>query len=279
VSATCERFRARLLDLASNSEMGRDGHEGLSEHVRSCEECAAELVALREGLALFNAPSDEPSSAIRARLVAYARGVDSSTTGRDRAAGTRTGWPRTAKSRLRWVAAGTTAALLLAASAAQWTSRASPDADPYALEVGTPFPAFSAISVGSGEPISLSDLAGRVVLLNIWATWCGPCESEMPSMERLYQELGPAGLAVVAVSVDQESTNKVRRWVDERGITFTVLHDREGRFEQSFRNVGVPESFVIDRAGRLVAREIGPQAWDSPEKGRIIRDLLLDGPD
>ncbi len=96
-------------------------------------------------------------------------------------------------------------------------------------------------------------------------------------MERLYRELGSSGFTVVAVSVDQESSNKVRQWVDERGLTFTVLHDREGRFERAFRIIGIPESFVIDRDGVLVAREIGPRLWDSPEAGAVIRQLVGEG--
>ena len=96
-------------------------------------------------------------------------------------------------------------------------------------------------------------------------------------MERLYRELESEGLSVVAVSVDQESTNKVRQWVDERDLTFTVLHDRDGRFERRFPSVGVPESYVIDRDGILVAREIGPRLWDSPEAGAVIRQLVGEG--
>lgn len=146
--------------------------------------------------------------------------------------------------------------------------------EPPALSVGAPFPDFTATDVETGASMSLSDLEGRIVLLNIWATWCPPCETEMPSMDRLYRELGPEGFSVVAISVDQESTSLVRRWVEERGLSFTVLHDRDGRFEESFRSVGVPESFLIDRDGRLVAREIGPRVWDSPEYGGMVRRLL-----
>jgi peroxiredoxin len=154
------------------------------------------------------------------------------------------------------------------------TSVSSRRGEPLALRVGAPFPDFAATDVETGTSLSLSGLEGQVVLVNIWATWCPPCETEMPSMERLYRELGPEGFSVVAVSVDQESTSLVRRWVEERGLSFTVLHDRDGRFEQSFRSVGVPESFLIDRDGRLVAREIGPRVWDSPEYGGMVRRLL-----
>lgn len=153
-------------------------------------------------------------------------------------------------------------------------SQSSLPAEPLALDVGEPFPDFAATNVETGTALSLSDLEGEVVLLNIWATWCPPCETEMPSMERLYRELGPEGFSVVAVSVDQESTSLVRQWVERRGLTFTVLHDRAGRFEESFRSVGIPESFLIDRDGTLVAREVGPRVWDSPEHGGMVRRLV-----
>lgn len=159
-------------------------------------------------------------------------------------------------------------------------ARGSPAAAPgelTALGVGDPFPDFAATDVSTGSPVSLSDLEGQVVLLNIWATWCPPCETEMPSMERLYRELQSEGFSVVAISVDQESTSLVRRWIDERSLSFTVLHDREGRIEASFQTVGVPESFLIDRDGRLVARELGPRAWDSPEYGGMVRRLVRGG--
>lgn len=143
------------------------------------------------------------------------------------------------------------------------------------VAVGAEAPHFSALTLTEpAETRTLADYDGDVLLLNIWATWCPPCETEMPSMERLYRELGPEGFSVVAISVDQESTSLVRRWVEERGLSFTVLHDRDGRFEESFRSVGVPESFLIDRDGRLVAREIGPRVWDSPEYGGMVRRLL-----
>jgi len=145
------------------------------------------------------------------------------------------------------------------------------------LGLGQPFPSFAGVDIESGDTVSIQGLQGKVVLLNVWATWCKPCEAEMPSLERLYRELGADGLAVVAVSVDQESTFKVRRWIEERGLTFTVIHDRGGTIERALHTKGVPESFVIDRSGVLVHRETGPRIWDSPDFGGMIRRLVSDG--
>lgn len=271
---SCDRVGPELLDLIEPASSSEE-HESLWRHVDGCDACSAELEALRAGFSrMEGAAALKPASALRTHILSYAREPG-------------TMYPRARRSiggRARFGIGGTLAAAS-AAFLAMWFQGEPPSAPPQAevaaeglrLDIGEPFPDFVAMDVESGVPVSLSDLEGEVVLLNIWATWCGPCESEMPSMERLYQEFGPDGFVVVAVSVDQESTEKVRQWVDDRGITFTVLHDREGSFERSFRTVGVPESFVIDRNGVLVAREFGPRTWDSPESSSVIRDLLRGG--
>jgi thiol-disulfide isomerase/thioredoxin len=113
-----------------------------------------------------------------------------------------------------------------------------------------------------------------VVLLNIWATWCAPCEQEMPSLQRLQEELGPQGLRIAAVSIDQGSPESVRKWIDERRLTFPVLHDRSGRIQQIFQTTGVPESFVLDRDGTIVKKVIGAAEWDHPAQKALFRRLL-----
>ena len=93
-------------------------------------------------------------------------------------------------------------------------------------------------------------------------------------MERLYRELGPEGLRVVAVSVDRESRHKVQEWVEQLGLTFTILQDRSGRIEELYQTTGVPESFVIDQNGVILKREIGPREWDSAVQSGMLRRLL-----
>ncbi len=112
------------------------------------------------------------------------------------------------------------------------------------------------------------------MLLNIWATWCRPCEEEMPSMQRLYEELAPRGLKVVAVSIDKASRDYVLQWVRERGLTFDILQDPAGRIERVYQTTGVPESFVIDSEGVIVKREIGAREWDHPTQVALFRRLL-----
>ena len=142
------------------------------------------------------------------------------------------------------------------------------------LGPGSEAPAFDAINVATGDTVTLADYRGDVVLLNIWATWCKPCEEEMPSMQRLYEELGPDGMKIVAVSIDIAPTDKVLRWVQERDLTFDVLQDRKRQIERLYQTTGVPESFVIDRTGVIVHRQIGAYEWDGPTPTALFRRLM-----
>jgi cytochrome c biogenesis protein CcmG/thiol:disulfide interchange protein DsbE len=152
------------------------------------------------------------------------------------------------------------------------------------VEVGTSAPNFTATDL-QGRPISLADLRGEVVLLNIWATWCPPCRAEMPSMQRLYERLGPEGLRVVAVSIDAAPGTRdpggrlggnVREFVEEYGLTFDIWRDPTGEIQQAYRTTGVPESFVVDRDGTIIKKVIGATEWDSEANVELIRRLLED---
>ncbi len=146
------------------------------------------------------------------------------------------------------------------------------------VEVGTRAPDFTARDL-DGRTVSLASLRGEVVLLNVWATWCGPCRDEMPSMERLHQELGPAGLRVVAVSVDGApgalaAGGDVAAFAREMGLTFTIWHDPSGTVQRTYRTTGVPESFVIDRDGVIQKKVIGATEWDEGAHPDLLRRLL-----
>ncbi len=150
------------------------------------------------------------------------------------------------------------------------------------LEVGSKVPAYSATSLDGSER-SLEDLRGKVVLLNIWATWCRPCVTEMPALETLYKQFRSDGLEVVAVSVDAgvgladglgRPGGDVKAFVTERNLTFTVLLDPKRRVEQVFQVVGIPTTIVIDRAGRIVRKAIGIEAWDDEKHQAEMRQLL-----
>lgn len=144
--------------------------------------------------------------------------------------------------------------------------------DIFPVTVGSEAPDFAAIDIASGDSVRLSDYEGEVVLLNLWATWCAPCRQEMPSMERLYHELGPEGLKIVAVSVDP-TRRVVHEFVDEFGLTFDILHDQSQRVDVTYQTTGLPESFVIDRHG-IIVKKTYQMEWDHPAQVAFLRGLL-----
>ncbi|MGH7538617.1 MAG: TlpA disulfide reductase family protein [Gemmatimonadales bacterium] len=142
------------------------------------------------------------------------------------------------------------------------------------IGVGSRAPEFAAVDLRTGRPSGLADYRGRVVLLNIWATWCLPCRVEMPAMERLAHRLADTDFRIVAVSVDEADSTVVNAFAQELGLSFDILHDRTGSIQRFYQTTGVPESFVINREGSIVKKVIGAAAWDSPVNETIIRRLL-----
>jgi cytochrome c biogenesis protein CcmG, thiol:disulfide interchange protein DsbE len=146
------------------------------------------------------------------------------------------------------------------------------------VEVGKRAPDFRVVDLGTGDSVSLRQrYAGKVTLVNIWATWCVPCKVEMPSMERLYLERAPKGFAIAAVSIDEGPPEDVRAFARDLGLSFDILQDRSNRVPQLYQTTGVPESFLLDRNGVLIKRNIGAHDWDSPAN-RALVDRLLEEP-
>jgi peroxiredoxin len=165
-----------------------------------------------------------------------------------------------------WVIAAIVAA---ATGFALWSSSGVPDP----VGRGSAAPAFALPErPGPGE-VSLAALRGQVVLLNFWATWCEPCEREMPAMQRLHQALAPAGLRLLAVSVD-DSSDVVDDFRAKYGLTFTILWDRDQRVAKDYQTFRFPETLLIGRDGVVIERYIGPREWDSPLYEARIRKLL-----
>lgn len=106
----------------------------------------------------------------------------------------------------------------------------------------------------NGKSWTLKDLRGKVVLLNFWATWCPPCRKEMPDLESLYRRFGPQGLVVLGVS--DENAETVSPFVQQKGITYSVLLDPGRKVSALFQISGIPKTFVYDRDGKLVAQSI-----------------------
>jgi cytochrome c biogenesis protein CcmG/thiol:disulfide interchange protein DsbE len=142
------------------------------------------------------------------------------------------------------------------------------------VSVGSTAPAFQAKDLATGRAVTLADYRGKVVLLNVWATWCAPCRVEMPSMERLYRRLGGSDFRVVAVSIDEEDDSVVTAFARELGLTFDILHDQTAAIKLDYQATGVPESWVINRDGVIIKKVIGASEWDGPVNETLIRRLI-----
>ena len=139
--------------------------------------------------------------------------------------------------------------------------------------VGSPAPALRLPALGGGEH-ELAAERGRLVVLNFWASWCPPCVAELPSLERLERALADEGLSVVTLATDEDAA-ALRRFVEDQRLALRVLLDPGGREAASAYGVGgYPETFVIDRAGRVLQHVPGPAEWDSPEWQSRLRGLL-----
>jgi len=127
----------------------------------------------------------------------------------------------------------------------------------------------------SGETVSLAALKGKVVFLNVWATWCGPCREEMPSMETLFDELKTnKDFVMLAVSQDTKGKSVVVPYVQKNGYHFKILLDPENKVGDSYGVSGVPETFIIDRKGRIVAHHMGAFDWSRPDVKEALQQLL-----
>lgn len=136
-------------------------------------------------------------------------------------------------------------------------------------------PAYAARVLGRDASVSLSSLRGKAVLLNAWATWCVPCLQELGGFESAYQRLRTQGLVVVAVSIDEgESDERVRQYVKGLKLHFPVWRDPANQIGRAFGIRGVPESFLIDREGRIAHHWRGPVDLAGDEANRILEGAL-----
>ncbi|MGE5511646.1 MAG: TlpA family protein disulfide reductase [Bacteroidota bacterium] len=127
----------------------------------------------------------------------------------------------------------------------------------------------------SGKERSIKDWAGKVVLLNLWATWCAPCRKEMPSLDRLQAQLGSDRFEVVAVSVDKTGIDGAKKFLDDIKVAkLGAFADPTIRLGTALKAIGMPSSLIIDAQGREVGRLVGPAEWDSDEAKRLIAAIL-----
>lgn len=153
-----------------------------------------------------------------------------------------------------------------------------PDRAVRAVEIGHPAPPYRTTSL-EGDSVSLDALRGRVVLLNVWATWCHPCRDEIPILQALHERHAARGFELIGVSVDargEEAT--VREFARDFRMTYPLWLDPDERVQSTFYAIGVPATFLIDRAGVLRWRHVGPvRANDTTLVREIERALVANG--
>ena len=150
------------------------------------------------------------------------------------------------------------------------------DVTPSAVSPGSPAPEFRAVTLDA-HPVTkgIADYRGQVVLLNLWATWCGPCEWEMPSIQALHNDFGASGLKVVAVAVDDPGfEQRVREYVGRKGLTFEILSEGSGKIEADYQARGIPASYLIGRDGVIRKRVAGASDWNSAANRALVAQLL-----
>lgn len=141
------------------------------------------------------------------------------------------------------------------------------------VQVGDEAPNFMLRDL-AGNVISLSQLRGKVVLLNFWATWCGPCRVEMPAMEQLYRTVPREAFEILAVSTDAQGAAVTRPFQKRMGFTFPILHDSEYRVGLAYGARTIPITFMVDRHGVVRQKIFGARDWGSPEARDLIHALM-----
>ncbi len=143
------------------------------------------------------------------------------------------------------------------------------------LTEGQRGPALRLTRFPDGAAVSLEAFAGKLVLLNFWATWCTPCTVEMPTLEALWREYGERGLVVVGVSVDRDAPRAVLEpYIRNHGLTFPILLDPASRTARAWRVTGIPATFVVRAGGEVAGMATGAREWNSAEMRALIETLL-----
>lgn len=138
-----------------------------------------------------------------------------------------------------------------------------------------PAPDISVVSISDGATLKLSELRGKVVLLNFWATWCPPCREEIPSMIKLNKAMAGKPFQMVAVSIDEGGKPAIESFFKTDGFSeLPVYIDTDNKAANAYGITGVPETFIIDKNGIIVKKVIGPLGWDSPDVQSFLEDLL-----
>ena len=157
--------------------------------------------------------------------------------------------------------------------AATKTQAPAPEPSSASANVGDAMPAYTAKTL-TGAPYELASEKGSVVLVNVWATWCGPCRFEIPELQKMHDEYGKRGFKVVGVSVDEGEAKEVQQFVTEKKMTYPVVLDPEGRIANLLSTTVLPTSVLLDRHGKIVWREIGAIPGNDPTLKKALDAAL-----
>lgn len=126
-----------------------------------------------------------------------------------------------------------------------------------------------------GKTVRLSELRGKkAVLINFWATWCPPCRSEMPTIQKIYSDYKGRGFEVLAINIERDSKEEILEFMKELRLTFPVLLDPDMKVTRTYRLIGLPVSMLIDRQGIIRSKEIGYHDWTDKESRKRVESLL-----
>ena len=162
-------------------------------------------------------------------------------------------------------------ALLLVAVLAAGLA-AAPPLSAASVTAGAPAAAFQ-LPAAVGDPVSLADFKGQVVLINFWASWCGPCRQEMPILEQLYKKYKPAGFTLIGVNVDKEAP-PVKALLERKPVSFPVMLDPANQVSKAYHVDEMPSSVIIDRKGEIRYIHRGYKPGDENDYQDRIRQLI-----
>ena len=126
----------------------------------------------------------------------------------------------------------------------------------------------------NGKEVEIKKFKGKVIFLNFWATWCGPCKEEMPSLEVLHRQFKEKNFVLLTISVDYEGIKPVQEFINKHQYTFPVLLDPQGETLDLFEVKGIPTTFLIDKKGKMDWKAIGPRDWKSVEVVSLLNLLI-----
>ena len=137
---------------------------------------------------------------------------------------------------------------------------------------GSPAPAFT-LGSSAGSNVSLAQYKGQVVMLNFWASWCGPCRQEMPLLESIYKKYNRMGFTLIGVNVEPDS-NAANQWLKQTPVSFPILYDKDSKVSKMYDVAGMPSTVIIDRTGKLRVLHRGYKPGDENEYLDSIRALI-----